>query len=314
MTDCARALSLVEKLSDGEATAAEKRAAESHLEHCSSCRSHLEFLVSLSREARSMFFPEPPESYWEHLPRRVLDRIESETRQSSGGGFWSRLLAPSMLRWGALGATLMVLVTVGVAFLREESGTLTPPPPLVTSATPSESRAEPQEAAERTAPPPMARDEAAPAPARLGSDADAGEGAPPVAEAVSPAAPAESARGLEETEVTQAQDRSERRKENVQSLTSANRPRAAAAPAALSRAVALEACDDLRRAVAAMGDGPDRNDVRYRLASCSLERHEREASEELLQVAIEDAEAFLAVEGQGPRADEIRARLERVRH
>jgi hypothetical protein len=81
----------------------------------------------------------------------------------------------------------------------------------------------------------------------------------------------------------------------------------------LSREAAPENCDELRRAVAAMVDGPDRNDARYRLAICSLDRYERKESEELRKLAIEDAERFLSVEGQGPRADGIRLRLGRIR-
>lgn len=321
MTDCAQALALVEKLSDGEATAAEKRAAESHLEECSSCRSHFEFLVSLAEESRSLSFPEPPESYWEHLPRNVLKRIDSESRSSSRGRMWSVLLAPAMLRFGAVGATVVVLVTVGVAVLRDRSLN---PPPSVSSPVPSPAAEEPKsrEAPERQAqaiasesvPPPMARDESVPdAPAApkpsLGSEVREG-----AAGAIPPAAPAESEAAFESDEVVvQAQEPPALRKENTRALESAYRSRAAAPAAAFSRDVTLETCDELRRAVAATGDGPDRNDFRYRLALCSLQKHQREATEELRAVAIEDAEAFLASEGEGPRAEEIRAKLERIR-
>jgi len=308
VTDCAEALGLVEKLSDGEATTAEKRAAESHLEECSSCRGHLEFLVSLSQEARSMSFPEPPESYWEHLPRRVLDRIDSESGQPSG--FLRILFAPSTLRWGALGATLLVVTAVGVSMLREESRTPAPPaaasPPARVPVAPvdpfnkvpkvpeAEATAEnqAQAIAEPTAAPPMARDEAAPA----------------------PAAPAETVAIFESNEGVVPS----LRKENVHVLESANRARPTAAPAARARAV-LEDCDALRRAVAGIGarsapnDGPEGPDARYRLATCSLERYEREATEELRTLAIEDAEAFLAAESEGARAEEIREKLRRIK-
>jgi hypothetical protein len=149
--DCAEFLTLVEKLSDGEATAREKLEVEAHLAKCPGCRSHAEFLASLAKEARSMSFPEPPPSYWEHLPRRVLDRIDS------GGPrpFWSALVAPAMLRWFALGALFLVVVTVSVAVLR---GLLAPAaPPVVVEVPDTVAPA----AAEPEAPPPMARDEAA---------------------------------------------------------------------------------------------------------------------------------------------------------
>lgn len=323
MTDCTEARSLVEKLSDGEATAAERRAAESHLEECSSCRSHLEFLASLSREARSMSFPEPPESYWEHLPRRVLDRIDSESGRLSG--FFRILFAPSMLRWGALGATLLVVMAVGVSVLREDSLTpapaapAAPPPGPAAEAPKAQSQVAPaaRVAAEPGASPPMARDEAAPQRTKLESNAGSGEGERLASEAASPAAasadPAQSPSVLQEKEVTRAQDVPELRKENVRALESAYRQRAVAAPAALSRDVALLDCDELRRAVASMGDGPDGKDARYRLALCSLERHEREPTDELRKLAIEDAEAFLAGESEGPRAEEIRGKLDRIR-
>lgn len=325
MTDCAEALGLVEKVSDGEATTAERRAAESHLEECPRCRSHLEFLVSLSKEARSMSFPEPPESYWEHLPRRVLDRIDSEGGRPSG--FFRFLLAPSMLRWGALGATLLVVTAVGLSVLREDSWTPAPAAPASAPVTEAP-KAEPRVAAEPSAFPPMARDEAAPQPARLESDASSGDDKRPVPESAPPAAaadPAESPSAFVANEVVRAQDLPELGKENAHALESAYRQRAVAARPALSRDVALLDCDELRRAVAGIGSptatsasnapagGPERPDARYRLAVCSLERFEREAAKELRALAIEDAEAFLAAESEGSRAEEIRGRLDRIR-
>jgi hypothetical protein len=135
-----------------------------------------------------------------------------------------------------------------------------------------------------------------------------------IPEARPPAAPSETANAAIEIETKKAgQDERERRKENAPALEKVSRPQAAAAPSMVSREAAPENCDELRRAVAAMRDGPGRNDARYRLAACSLDRLERKESEELSKLAIEDAEKFLSVEGQGPRADEIRARLARIR-
>jgi hypothetical protein len=157
----------------------------------------------------------------------------------------------------------------------------------------------------------MARDEAAPSRAKVSSEAVSRVAEPAIPEAFAPAAPAETANAVEAQRV--AQDEVELRKENAPALAGASRPRAAAARATLSREAATENCDELRRVVAAMDDGPDRNDARYHLATCSLDRHERKESEELRKLAIEDAERFLSVEGQGPRADEIRGRLDRLR-
>ena len=335
MTDCAELLALVERLSDFEATAAEKLAAETHLEKCPSCRSHVAFLASLTEESRSMPFPEPPESYWEHLPRKVLDRIDSESRRPSG--ILSILLAPSMLRWGALGATLLVVTMVGVSVLREDSRTMAPPamdslPARVpvaeeqkspeAEATPATPGSQAQAIAEPSAAPPMARDEAAPAAAQLESlpDAEERRGASAKSPAPAPAAPAEMVATLESNEgvVPSIQ------KENVYVLESESRARPTAVPAALSRVV-VEDCEALRRAVASLGARrvqtaqtaptvrPDASDARFRLALCSLTSHEREATDELRKRAIEDAEAFLAGESEGPRAEEIREKLRRIK-
>jgi hypothetical protein len=252
-----------------------------------------------------MPFPEPPESYWEHLPRKVLDRIDSESRRPSG--FFRILLAPSMLRWGALGATLLVVTTVGVSVLREDPRT--PSPPAVRPARPAPvaeaPEAETRVAAEPSTAPPMARDEAAPEAAQIESlpGAEEREGAP--AETVAtPDSTEDYVRSLRPAS-----------KENVHALPSASRARPTAAPAALSRTVPMD-CDALRRDLASLGalrDGPDGSDARFRLALCSLEGHEREATDVLRTRAIEDAEAFLAGEGEGARAEEIREKLRRIR-
>ncbi len=311
MTDCNEFVALVEKHSDGEATAAGKLAAETHLEKCPSCRRHVEFLASLTEESRSMPFPEPPESYWEHLPRKVLDRIDSGSRHPPG--FLRILLAPSMLRWGALGATLLVVTTVGVSVLREDPRT--PSPPAVRPARPAPvakaPEAENRAAAEPSTVPPMARDEAAPEAARIESLPGAEE---------SKGAPAETVATPDSTD-DYARSLRPASKENVHVLESASQARPAAAAAGLSRAV-LEDCDALRRRVAAVGelsaqraqtDGGDGSDARFRLALCSLERYERDATDELRKRAIEDAEDFLAGESEGARAEEIREKLGRIK-
>ncbi|MGH9389948.1 MAG: hypothetical protein ACRD1Z_10055 [Vicinamibacteria bacterium] len=314
MTDCAELLALVEKLSDFEATAAETLAAKAHLEKCPSCRTHFEFLTSLTEESRSMAFPEPPESYWEHLPQKVLDRIDSEGRRPSG--FWSILLAPSMLRWGALGATLLLVAALGVSVLREDSRTPEPPAPRapVAEAPKEEARvaAEPM-----VSPPPMARDEAVPAASQLeslpGAEEERGRESPKSLEPA-PAAPAETVEAFESNEGV-APSLQPASKENVQVLESASRARVTAAPAAARSRVVLEDCDALRRTVASsvtVSDG-DGSDARFRLALCSLESHEREATDELRKRALEDAEAFLAGESEGTRAEEIREKLRRIK-
>jgi hypothetical protein len=308
LTDCAEARDLVEKLSDGEVTAAERRTAEAHLEKCPSCRGHFEFLVSLSREARAMSLAEPPESYWEHLPRRVLDRIDSGRRRPSGIG--AILLGPSMLRFLPLGATLLVVTAVSLFVLRERSR-MEEPRPAIPAAASEAPEAEAELPAEPASPPPMARDEAAPRRSKLEPESVSSEDEATAREAPPPAARSESANAVVENEVTEARDPA-LGKENVQGLESANRPRAAPAPATLSRIVAPESCEALRRTVASLGDGPGGNDARYDLATCSLERQERERTEELRKLALEDAEAFLGRESDGARAEEIREKLRRI--
>ena len=266
-----------------------------------------------------MTFPGPPEFYWEHLPRKVLDRIDSESRRPSG--FFRILLAPSMLRWGALGATLLVVTTVGVSVLREDPRTPSPPAVGPARAAPvaeaPEAETETRVAAERSTAPPMARDEAAfeAEPFESLPSAEEREGAPAETVAI-PATPDST-----EDVVPSLRPAS---KENVHVLQSASRGRPAATPGSLSRAV-LEDCDALRRRVAAIGelgaqraqraqrDGQDGSDARFRLALCSLERYERDATDELRKRAIEDAEAFLAGESEGARAEEIREKLGRIK-
>ncbi len=337
VNDCAEILPLVDKLYDSEASASERLAAEAHLEKCASCRSHFEFLDTLSEESRSMTLKDPPESYWEHLPRKVLDRIESEEKRPPG--FLAFLLLPSTLKWSALGATLVLAAAVGVSILREQPlatplATLphSAPPASLPAAEPpvfepsvQEAPDEPQanaapespkparEApaiAERLDVPMMARDEALPAAEE--SEAEQIAAAPPEAPA-----PADSVATLASSASKEGVAPS-RRKENEKAFESANRPRAAAESARLSRAV-LEDCELMRREVATLGATPKGADARYRLALCSLQRHERDAppkplkDDELEARAVEDAEAFLAIETEGARAEEVREKLRRIK-
>jgi len=308
VTDCAGIRALVEKLADSEATAAEKREAEAHLERCPSCQSHAAFLAFLEEESRAAP-PEPPASYWEHLPRKVLDRIDSEGRRPSG--FSRILLAPWMLRLGALGATLVLVTALGVTVLRER--VKTPVPAASAPAPATEALESEAPAPERIASPPMARDEAA-APAAGG-----GEALPEAAEsgtisvdsqAPPPVPPEESDVSLESNEVDVSSLRAAAREPRENAPVPENAVRARPASAA-SPGAALADCDALRRTVAAIGT--EASEDRYRLALCSLERYEREATEELRALAIEDAEAFLAGESDGSRAEEIRGKLQRVR-
>jgi hypothetical protein len=307
VTDCADLRTLVEKLADSEATAAEKRAAEAHLAQCPSCRSHVEFLVFLSGESRAAL-PEPPGSYWEHLPRKVLARIDAEDRRPSG--IWRILLAPSILRWGPLGATLALVTALGITMLRDGSKL---PAPAATAPAPAVEVREPEALppAEPSDSPPMARDEAVPAAgAAVLPDARKAEPASEDSQAPSPGEPAELAVAFEGNEEAASSLRpaDSANRENAKVQESAARARSAAAA---SFGAAVEDCDALRRTVATLG--PEASDARYRLALCSFERHKRDATEELRTLAVEDAEEFLAGESEGSRAEEIRGKLRRIR-
>ncbi len=69
----------------------------------------------------------------------------------------------------------------------------------------------------------------------------------------------------------------------------------------------------MRQKAGALGETPSGTDARYELALCSLQRHEREATGELEALAVQDAEAFLVLEGEGTRAEEVREKLRRIR-
>ena len=114
---CDDFLPLIEKLVDGEAAAAEREQAEAHLESCTSCQSHFRFLKALPEAARHASLPDPPDMYWEVLPRKIMSRIEKEgaTRRR---GWFSQMLAPSRLRWGGALAAALVAAVVGLRVLQ----------------------------------------------------------------------------------------------------------------------------------------------------------------------------------------------------
>ncbi len=113
---CDDFLPLIEKLVDGEAAAAERQQAEAHLESCTSCQSHFRFLKALPEAARQASLPDPPDMYWEVLPRKIMSRIEKEgaTRRR---GWFSQMLAPSRLRWGGALAAALVAAVLGLRVL-----------------------------------------------------------------------------------------------------------------------------------------------------------------------------------------------------
>ncbi|MGH9322812.1 MAG: zf-HC2 domain-containing protein [Vicinamibacteria bacterium] len=331
--DCAEAAALVEKLADGEASGAEKREAEAHLEKCSSCRDHLEFLTALGASARELPLARPPDAYWEQLPRKILDRIGAEGPRPGFGQLgqlrklWQAVLAPGALRWQALGAAILLLATVGVAVLRQnaldprmpqEEVASEPPPPAPSAPLPEvPSRAPEAESFE----PPMARDEQPseepaqptserPYPGQVTEKAETEEPA-----SAAPAPPVEAfeavddraePRSVEEFRVSEDRARVARR--DVEERASA-----AANAAALSAESVRKDCGLLRSALSAEGDDARNPDARYELAVCSLREYENDPRVGTLDVAVADSEAFLAVESEGPRADEIREKLTRIR-
>lgn len=143
---CQDYLSLVEKLADGEVTPAEKRAAEAHLETCDACREHLRFLEALPTAARRVSVGEPPEAYWDTLPRKVMTRIAKlDERERHPRRWWLfGLLSPSGMRWAGALAAAVVAAVVGWRVLetpftdQRTSGDVLRPP----SATPMREDAE----------------------------------------------------------------------------------------------------------------------------------------------------------------------------
>jgi Putative zinc-finger len=371
--DCSRAEGLVEKLFDGEASSAERREAEAHLENCAACRSHLEFLASMAERARDRTPPEPPEAYWEHLPRRILGRIEEEGSPSRG---WLRKLFPGGLRWVApavaLFASLIVVVAVGTRFLRDspgmemsepnarteprapaeglpaspmsrereeeqpsalaESPSSSPSPSPSPSASAAPSVSAPNERSEKA--PPMARDEKpAASPAQSSEDAEVRDAAlgrmkdkaSPSGEARPAAAPAaESPAAIASASTRQGGPASSALsvRERKEANTPAREPQADSIALSQAGSFGEGDCSALRDALSTWHREADedeganetrKRDVQYQLARCSLDRYRREGGEALRKAAIDDGDAFLASEKEGPRPEEIRADVERLR-
>jgi hypothetical protein len=93
----------------------------------------------------------------------------------------------------------------------------------------------------------------------------------------------------------------------------ANRADSAPKAMMLGRSEAVDDCEAIRRDADNAPEGRERADARYGLALCSLGKHERESTEELERLAVKDAEGFLALETEGPRAEQIRALLRRIK-
>jgi Putative zinc-finger len=371
--DCSRAEGLVEKLFDGEASSAERGEAEAHLENCANCRSHLahlEFLASIAEKARDRMPPEPPEAYWEHLPRRILGRIEEEGSSSRG---WLRKLFPGGLRWAApavaLFASLIVVVAVGTRFLRDRPGMGMSEPnarteprapaeglpaspmsrereegqPSAPAESPSSSpSSSPSAAPSVSAPnarsekaPPMARDEKPPAsPAQSSENAEvrgaalgrmkdkaaspsgeAQRAAAPAAESPAPIASASTRQGGQASPALSVRERRE-------ANTPAREPQADSIALSQAGSFGEGDCSAFRDALSTWHAEADedeganetrKRDVQYQLARCSLDRYRRQRGEALRKAAIDDGVAFLASEKEGPRAEEIRADVERLR-
>lgn len=121
--NCEEALSLVERLADGECTAEEKAGAEAHVDGCPNCREHLRFLTALSGASRGALLPEPPEAYWDMLPRKIMARLETEAVPRARGKAFFGLALTARLHWvGALAAAAVVTLVVGAGVLLPRLG------------------------------------------------------------------------------------------------------------------------------------------------------------------------------------------------
>ena len=73
-------------------------------------------------------------------------------------------------------------------------------------------------------------------------------------------------------------------------------------------------CAEWRDYLAENGDeGSDSLEARYQVALCSLERYASEPSDEARAAAERDVEALLAMESDGERADDVRARAQQLK-
>ena len=365
---CENAILLVEKLVDGEASADEKALAEQHVAACADCRSHYAFVKALASASEKIELPPaPPQAYWDHLPSRIVARLHEDERP----GFWQQLFTPSVLRWGALAATLTVVVAVGMNVLREED---------LAVETPAQDKILPTNKAdiveELEAPDQDVED----IEAFEWAPASPPEASPPVA-SFSPPAPARDPRLRRGRELEDARSNESDSEKLRQTLAVSSRARAKSdvadavesnlrvepreasetsdreSPAQLmapvtaepmrslavgesrvdpaeleyqelsggalpglaglagrrGSAVTVEDCDRWRAYLERYPEGSRASDARYELARCTLARYEAEPSEAGREVPIRDADAFLAVESEGARAEEIRERAAPLR-
>jgi hypothetical protein len=133
---CEDFLTLIEKLADGEATATEKHEAEAHLGTCENCRAHFRFVRALPDAGRRASLPEPPELYWEVLPRKIMSRIGNQSTALVQRSWLSRLLPPSRLGWAGALAAALVAAVVGLRVLDvpfADRGVSSPSPALSSS-------------------------------------------------------------------------------------------------------------------------------------------------------------------------------------
>ncbi len=79
-----------------------------------------------------------------------------------------------------------------------------------------------------------------------------------------------------------------------------------------SEAELRDSCEGFRQALRTVGEGEDATDVSFQLARCELARYESEPSEEARRRSLADGEAFLVLEPEGSRAEEIRRAISRV--
>ena len=377
---CDQAIRLVEKLADGEAKPSERTEAESHLESCEDCRSHYQFVRALESASEKIHWPELTEAYWQHLPSKVLARLE---REGPARSFWQNLLSPPVLRFGAVAATLTVVVAVGFNVLRNDqlqrepdaaqapartgkrqvdekvTGVSGQPAPAAGVSPQPALETEPLAAApsfsvdtDSVAPEESGRVESARRSTLRRAESLEPRPAPPLVLPKTP--PAEPAQ-LVETEEDELADLERpagsfaaqsfqdapaaappRRREDRMLRSFADSPgepveltvvseeatNAELAPVALGRkqapARALSSvtnrCGEWRDYLAENGDeGSDSLEARYQVALCSLERYASEPSDDARATVERDVEAFLAMESDGERADEVRARAQQLR-
>lgn len=315
--NCDKALRLVERLADGEANATERAEAEGHLEGCDECRAHYEFVRAVHSASENIELPEPPEAYWQQFPSKVSARIEREER-GERGGYWPSLFAPSLFRLGALAATVTIVVAVGVSVYRDDPRQLDPQMPATTETFEreqdtarlrEEAADEKFDGVEETAP----QESGAPAAAAPAPDVVAESAADAPAPAPEPeqidlaaSAPEASARRQAASKAPEARP--------GRDAVRASRVEAGEASAVL--ASASDQCAEWRRYLAE-NDNDDESDetreARYQVALCSLQSHETEPSDDTRMEALREGDAFLALEGDTRRAQEIRQRLEPLR-